>query len=358
MIAGLQPHDKPQIRAAENVERLDLVRSKKGIACLGNLIVDAIKEIDSYPDLGNLATVKGVSHATGGLVCNCLLDLAKMDPALHLEAVGLVGRDAYGDRIVSELAAAGIDVRHIGRHPALPTSFTDVMSLSGGRDRAFFQYRGANAAFGPEHIPLGEIHADILHFGYILLLDALDASDPDYGTVLARVLADARARGFRTSIDVVSEQGDRFAKCVTPSLRHVNFCVINEIEAAAVTGIPCRDGEGRLLADQMRPICEALRALGVKEWAVVHCPEGSFALGEQYACLPSLALPNEEIAGKTGAGDAFCAGILYSAAQGMALEEALRLATAAAAASLTQKSAAGGLRPVAELYEMMERYGF
>ena len=60
----------------------------------------------------------------------------------------------------------------------------------------------------------------------------------------------------------------------------------------------------------------------------------------------------------TGAGDAFCAGILYSAAQGMDLPEALKLATAAAAASLTDASASGGLRPVAELYKMIDKYGF
>jgi len=330
----------------------------KGIACLGNCIVDVLKETDSYPAPGNLATITDISYATGGLVPNCLLDLAKMDPSLPLEAVGLVGRDAYGGRVVDTLNAAGIDTRHVGRHPALPTSFTDVMSRCGG-ERAFFQYRGANAAFGPQHIPLGELRASILHFGYILLLDSLDAPDPQYGTILARVLADARARGFKTSIDVVSEQGGRFVQCVAPALRHADFCVVNEVEAAAVTGILCRDSGGRLLLGRMEAICNALRSLGVHEWAVVHCPEGSFALdGRRYLSLPALALPQSEIRGKTGAGDAFCSGILYSAHRGMPLEEALRLATAAAAASLTHTSASGGLRPVAELYQMIDQYGF
>ena len=328
-----------------------------GIACLGNLIIDVIKEIDSYPDLGNLASITEVRYSTGGLVPNCLLDLAKMDPALPLEAVGLVGRDAEGGRIVDALAATGIDTRHIGRHPTLPTSFTDVMSC--GRERSFFHCRGANVAFGPEHIPLDDLKAGILHFGYILLLDALDAPDPVHGTVLAGVLARARAKGFKTSVDVVSEQGCRFQRCVTPSLRHTDYCVVNEVEAAAVTGVACRDGQGRLLFDRMKPICEALLAFGVQEWAVVHCPEGGFAMDRQsYYRLPALALPCGEIKGKTGAGDAFCAGILYGASQGMALPEALELAAAAAAASLTDASASGGLRPVAQLYQMIDKYGY
>jgi len=330
----------------------------RGIACLGNLIVDVIKEIDAYPGLGNLSSIAGVSYATGGLVPNCLLDLAKMDPSLPLAAVGLAGQDEYGERIVSTLGDAGIDTRHVGRHPALPTSFTDVMSLRGG-ERSFFHYRGANAAFGPAYIPLDELSAELLHFGYILLLDALDAPDLHYGTVLARVLAGARARGFKTSIDVVSEQGGRFAQCVVPALRHADYCVINEVEAAGVTGIACRDAKGRLLPERMRPICEALHAIGVHAWTVVHCPEGSFAAdGRHYFRQPSLALPNEEIRGKTGAGDAFCAGVLYGAQQGMDLPRAMKLATAAAAASLTHADSSGGLRPVAELYHMMDHYGF
>jgi len=327
-----------------------------GIACLGNLIVDVIKEIDTYPGLGNLASITGLRRATGGLVPNCLLDLAAMDASLPLAAVGLVGADDYGEYIVNALAQANINTLHITRHETLPTSFTDVMSAG---DRTFFHCRGANAAFGPAHIPLDALDAGILHFGYILLLDALDAPDPEYGTVMARVLADARARDFKIGIDVVSEQGNRFVKCVTPALRHADYCVINEVEAAAVTGVPCRNAEGALLFDRMRPVCEALGALGVHQWAVVHSPEGSFAYdGRHYFSLPALALPQSEIKGKTGAGDAFCAGVLYGAHRGMELPQALRLATAAAAASLTDPSASGGLRPVEELYKMIDHYGF
>ena len=91
-----------------------------GIACLGNLIIDVIKEIDAWPALGNLASITGVRYSTGGLVANCLLDLAKMDPSLPLTAVGLAGRDAYGDRVVNTLNAAGIDTRHIARHRRCP----------------------------------------------------------------------------------------------------------------------------------------------------------------------------------------------------------------------------------------------
>ena len=57
--------------------------------------------------------------------------------------------------------------------------------------------------------------------GYILLLPALDAPDDEYGAKMARLLHRAQKQGLKTSIDVVSESGDRFAKLVTPALKYV-----------------------------------------------------------------------------------------------------------------------------------------
>ncbi|HSK68932.1 MAG TPA: carbohydrate kinase family protein, partial [Candidatus Limnocylindria bacterium] len=69
----------------------------RGITCAGNLIVDQVKEIEAYPQPGNLTTIKAVSRTVGGLVPNCLLALRALDPVLPLEAVGLVGNDEPGD---------------------------------------------------------------------------------------------------------------------------------------------------------------------------------------------------------------------------------------------------------------------
>jgi sugar/nucleoside kinase (ribokinase family) len=227
-------------------------------------------------------------------------------------------------------------------------------------ERTFFQYRGANAAFGPEHIPLEKISADILHIGYILLLDSLDEPDAEYGTVMARVLAEAQAKGFKTSIDVVSEESERFKRLVPPALKYTDYCVVNEIEASATTGISSRDADGRLIRDNMEPLCRALKALGARDWAVVHCPEGSFAVDGDgnYYRQPSLNFPKSEIKGKTGAGDAFCAAVLYGAYRKRPLPETLKLASAAAASCLREKSATAGVLPADKLWKMIEEYGF
>ena len=69
----------------------------------------------------------------------------------------------------------------------------------------------------------------------MLLLDRLDLPDPVYGTVAAAVLQRAQEAGFKTSVDLVSEDSDRFAGIVRPALRFCDYCVLNEFEAERTT---------------------------------------------------------------------------------------------------------------------------
>ena len=66
----------------------------------------------------------------------------------------------------------------------------------------------------------------------------------EFGTVAARLLHDAQDAGFLTSIDVVSEDGDRFAEVVLPALKFTDYCLLNEFEAERTAGIPIRTAQG------------------------------------------------------------------------------------------------------------------
>ena len=117
------------------------------------------------------------------------------------------------------------------------TSFTAVMSNNRTKERTFFQHAGANAYYGEEHIDWDKLDVNIFHIGYILLLPHLDEPDAQYGTKMARLLDRAQKAGMKTSIDVVSESGERFQKLVTPALRYTDYCIINELETQQTTGV-------------------------------------------------------------------------------------------------------------------------
>lgn len=332
---------------------------RKGICVAGNLVVDITYPIERWPRQSELTTItEGITRSVGGAVCNVVTDLARMDKSLPLSALGVIGQDAEGDFILEQLGKyRNVDLSLLGRKGA--TSFTAVMSDNRTKARTFFQYRGANALFDESFIDWEKIDAELLHVGYILLLDALDQEDAEYGTKMARLLAEARRRGLKTSIDVVTETGDRFQTLVPPALRYTDYCVINELEAQQITGVPLRDESEKLYPENMKEALERMKELGVSTWAVIHCPEGGYGLDEEnrYVSLPSLRLPDGYIKGTVGAGDAFCAGVLYGAQKRWALPESIRLGTCAAAASLSEPGASEGVGTAEEVLKLWDRFG-
>lgn len=332
---------------------------KKGICCAGNMIVDITYPIEAWPRQNELTHItEGIHNSTGGAVCNTITDLARLDPNLHLVASGFAGHDAEGDFLLQEMGKyPNIDLSMVRRDGR--TSFTAVMSNNQTKERTFFQYAGANAYYGEEHIDWDKLDANIFHIGYILLLPALDAPDDEYGTKMAHLLCRAQKQGLKTSIDVVSESGDRFAKVVTPALKYVDYCVINELEAQQITGIHLRDDDGTAHIENIPKALRRMKELGVSIWAVIHCPEVGCGIDEngEYFEVPSLKLPKGYIKGTVGAGDAFCAGILYAAEMDMPMDIALRLGACAAAASLSEVSASDGVKTVEEVMALYDHYG-
>lgn len=331
----------------------------RGITVAGNLVVDYVKILDSYPIMGNLSSILSVSKSLGGAPPNVLIDLARMDPKIPLKAIGVAGNDEDGQYIVKVLKEHNIDTSRITTHPSLNTSFTDVMTVESTGARTFFHYRGANSTLSFDHFDFENIDTDILHIGYALLLDALDAKDSQYGTVMARTLKAAQDKGIKTSLDVVSENSDRFSKIVPPSLKYCNYFIVNEVEASLTVDIPARDKDEKLILDNMKEICRQLMDLGVNDLVVIHSPEGGFAMdkGGEFYIQPSLKLPDGYIKGTVGAGDAFCAGVLYSLYNGWSITKALQTGVSAAACCLAEVNATDGMKDidsVLKLYESME----
>ncbi len=332
---------------------------RNGICCAGNMIVDITYPIETWPRQNELTHItEGIQSTSGGAVCNTIIDLARLDSSLHLVASGCAGHDAEGDFLMDELSKyPNIDLSQVRRDGR--TSFTAVMSNNKTKERTFFQHAGASAYYSEEHIDWDNLDVNIFHIGYILLLPHLDEPDAEYGTKMARLLHRAQSCGMKTSIDVVSETGDRFARLVTPALKYTDYCVINELEAQQTTGILLRDENGKLHTENMPTALARLKELGVSTWAVIHCPEVGCGIDENncYHQVPSLKLPAGYIQGTVGAGDAFCAGVLYAAETGMEMGEALKLGACTAAASLSQVGASGGVGTVEEVLKLHALYG-
>jgi sugar/nucleoside kinase (ribokinase family) len=116
---------------------------------------------------------------------------------------------------------------------------------------------------------------------------------------------------------------------VLPALRHLDYLVINELEAGEFSGLEMRDADDANIAH----IADADGCWRqARQRVVIHCPEGAWgeAPGEQGRWIPSWLLEQKEIIGSVGAGDAFCAGFLYGCHESLPLTESIYLAHACA----------------------------
>lgn len=330
-----------------------------GITAGGNWIVDRVKILDCLPGRGMLGNVLSEEHSTGGAPANVLADLALMKTGIPLAGVGIVGDDEDGRHILGKFKKLGVDVSGIEVTGKASTSYTDVMTDQATGDRAFFHCRGANALFGPGDVDISSLTCRIFHLGYLLLLDRMDLPDRKHGTAAARLLHGLKKAGIGTSVDVVSEQSDRFGKIVPPALKYVDYLILNEIEAGRTVGMEVRDAAGTLRGDALRDAVEKLARLGHMKLIAVHMPEGVLMRDERgkQAWQSSLALPKGFIKSGVGAGDAFCAGMLHGLHEGWDNLKTARLAVCCATASLSESDASSGLRSIPSLMKYEKMFG-
>ena len=334
--------------------------ARRGLLAGGNWIIDQVKIIDVYPQPEQLGNIRSQFQGTGGGPYNVLIDLAKSGAPFPLYGAGLVGQDALGEQILADCRQHKIDAHLIGRTREAPTSYTDVMTEQATGRRTFFHARGANALWHGEGLDFKKTRARIFHLAYLLLLDALDGPDAKFGTRAARLLAAAQSAGLKTSVDVVSEDSDRFAKVVMPALKHVDYCILNEIEAGKTTGFKVRQPDGRLDTVTLRHAAGALLQQGVRELVVIHFPEGAFARTRKGDDVwqSALKLPASYIAGTAGAGDAFCAGVLLGLHEDWDLQRCLLTGVCLAAASLSDPTCTAGVKSLNASLALAKKFGF
>jgi len=323
----------------------------RGIALAGNWIVDHIKMVNVWPSQGSLAEILGEEMGTGGSPFNLMIDIGLLDPDLPMDAYGLVGDDDDGRWIIETIKPYARDVSGLKIEAGATTSYTDVMTVEETGNRSFFHLIGANAVFDVDHVDVDKINTKIFHIGYLLLMPTMDSEDKEYGTRAARLLAKCKEKGLITSIDMVSAEGGRFAQIVTPILKYTDYCICNEVEAAGVTGLQLRDENDQPMWDAIEKATKAIAEKGAGLNVTIHLPEGATSLdvvNGKTVHVSSLKLPKGHIKGAAGAGDAFCAGMLYGLHEEWELERSISLGHACAAANLTSPTCTGGMRNMEE----------
>lgn len=331
---------------------------REGIVCGGSFCVDHNKQIDRWPNEETVALIQEEHASGGGSSHNLSVDLVKLGVPFPVEIIALVGDDADGDFLRQIARDHGIKTTQVQTVDRMATSYTDALMPAETGRRTHFYNQGTNGVISPDHFDFSKTNARILHLGLPGLHDVMDAPWKDEPSGWVAVLKEARRAGLKTNLEMVSVDDQTIFDMGRPCLPELDYLIINDSEIGGLSGLQTvADGEANVAA------CEAaldlVMPLGAVEFVVVHFPTGAIARTRdgQKIAVPSVAIPQDEIAGTNGAGDAFAAGVLFGVHEGWTLTDAMQLGHASSAASLRHMTTVGSVENYKICLELAEKWG-
>jgi sugar/nucleoside kinase (ribokinase family) len=278
------------------------------ILCVGEVNVDLILSgLDRVPGFGEEVLAEAINQHAGGCTANVATFAAQLGLNTALRA--RVGRDEFGDFLISELERAGVSTELIIRDDSLRTGIT--VSLSGRQDRAFVTYLGTIDSLTAADVPNEVLRqARHVHTGSYFLQRKLQPS-------VQGIFARAHALGLTTSLDTGYDPYETWDAGIRETLAEVDVFLPNEVEAAAIGQTPDTLASASELASHAGQV--ALK-LG---------PEGSVLLSRDgEVAAPGFTV---EVVETTCCGDAFNAGYLCAMLDGRPAAERLLWGNAAGA---------------------------
>lgn len=312
-----------------------MASTRRGFITGGTWCVDLNKMIDYWPPEDSIAEIRQIDVRGGGSACNLAVDMKKLDPAMPVETIGLVGDDDNGRFLLCHADSFGIDRRRLAVTGELPTEFTDCFgSRSTGRRTHIF-YPGAAALLTPDYFDFADTSGRIFHLGLPGVHRLLDTPWQGEANGWISILKKAKAAGLTTNFELMMIEPRRLAAIIRPCLPYLDYLVVNDWEIGALADEKTYD-EGATDIAACLTAARHVLTLGSMGLVVVHFPKGAIAVARDGTVTqqPSIRVPQSAIVGANGAGDAFAAGMLYGLHEGWDVKRCLALAHASAAASL------------------------
>jgi sugar/nucleoside kinase (ribokinase family) len=333
---------------------------RRGVLSAGTWCVDLNKTIRRWPEEDTSNEVTAIDRQNGGSGSNMAFDLKRLDPALDVEAMGVVGDDDNGRFLLAQCDLLGVGRAGLRVLADGVTMGVDAFTVAETGRRTHFYFQGVAADLTPDHFDFSGSPARFLHLGLPGAHEAMDRPWRGEANGWVTTLRAARAAGLQTNIELMTTAASRLAALARPCLAHLDFVIVNDFEVGAIAEVETRRADGTTdVAAIFRAIERAL-ACGPMRYVVAHFPEGAVIGGRDGLrfALGSLAMPASEIVGANGAGDAFAAGMLYALHEDWGVEKAARLAHASAAASMRALSTTAGVLAVADCLALADRWGF
>jgi ribokinase len=275
--------------------------------------MDVVNQVAAFPSPGETITGMGTSYHPGGKGANQAMAAARSGSSVIM--LGAIGSDSFGDNLLSELRAAGIDTQNV----AIKSGSTGMafITVNVAGENMIVLSPGSNARFGDEDIP-----SSILALSSIILLQ----NEVPWQTNL-HVIKAVNELGIRIFYNPAP------AHHLEPSVMPlINTLVLNETEAEMITKQKIVNTEQAVLA------ASQLIRQGVKHVVITLGKKGAYYASHLGSSIHQPAFP-VEAKDTTAAGDTFIGAYASALNKGRSRTEALLFASAASAIAVTRVGA-------------------
>jgi ribokinase len=287
----------------------------RAIVVVGSSNTDMIIRVPRIPRAGETVLGGEFFTAAGGKGANQAVGAARAGGKVAL--IARVGRDTFGDRAIAGLLRDGIDASRVFRDK-LTASGVALIFVAKDGENSIAVAGGANAKLSP---------ADVTKAARVIRSAALLVAQLE--TPLATVTA-AVELAAKAGVPVILNPAP--ARPLPNSLlKRISILTPNETEAELLTGIKVTDAAAAAKA------CSKLRSRGVGTVILTLGKRGAFlADANGQRLVPGFKVKTVD---STAAGDIFNGALSVALAEGKAVLDAVRFASAAAALSVTRLGA-------------------
>jgi ribokinase len=301
------------------------------ICVVGSSNIDLTFRAARFPEPGETLMGSGFHLGQGGKGANQAVAAARLGARVSM--VTRVGQDVFGEQLLANLRAHGIDVSHAVVDQERPSGVASIVVDDHARN-SILVVPGANHGLSAEDVRAA---AAVIESADLLLCQL----EVPLETV-REALRLARSAGVRTLLNPAPA-----STLPDDVLRLTDLCIPNENELGLLTGLPIAD------VAQTTRAAQALRARGPGLVIVTLGERGALVVdsqaAERFPALPVAAVDT------SGAGDAFIGALAVFLAQQMSLPDAVRRANAVAGLAVTAVGTQTALPTAAQLAAFLAR---
>lgn len=285
------------------------------VVVVGSINCDIVSYLKQFPKANETVFAHGYEIAIGGKGLNQAVAAARIGGRISM--IGCVGNDDFGRQATAHLIENGVNCDSVMVADDAPTGVAAIAVNDAG-DNMISVASGANLALSVAHVLA---HRSVIENADVLITQAEVSVE-----VMAAALEIANGAGVPSVLNPAPAE-----KTVLPLLKYCTYITPNESETETLSGFY---PEG---ADNIDNAIRVLREQGAEN-IVITCGSRGSLIGTESDPI-TVAPYKVRSVDSTGAGDTFNGVFAVGVASGLSAQAAARQASAAAAISVTRKTA-------------------